>query len=134
MYYEMLLTFIGYVHGLSGGVLNYEDKCFKEKFWHPILYKQVDIIPEYHGEISKNSSYIKGCAEKAQSLGTQYFAVKEGGGCLASIREEESFKFRGNWQSGSNCVSGIGGPGEISIYYLRKFKSLLQFYIVLNFI
>ena len=127
MYYEMLLTFIGYVHGLSGGVLNYEDKCFKEKFWHPVLYKQVDIIPEYHGKISKNDSYIKGCSEKAQSLGTQYFAVKEGGGCLASKREEESLKFGRNWQSGSNCISGIGGPGEISIYYLRKFKSPLQY-------
>ena len=82
---------------------------------------------EYHGKISKNDSYIKGCSEKTQSLGTQYFAVKEGGGCLASKREEESLKFGRNWQSGSNCISGIGGPGEISIYYLRKFKSPLQY-------
>lgn len=124
---EKLITFIGYMNGVMEHT-EHPETCFKDTFFHPELYKEVEVIPEFHGKIRRNGSFVKGCSEKAQSLGVRVFGVTEGGGCWASKTGFHNFRrFRRFIRIGSNCAAGVGGPGEIAFYTLRKFSMLPTF-------
>ena len=95
-----------------------------------MISKQVDVLAEYQGVLHLNGSFVKGCYERASQVDTQFFGIKEDGGCWTSKNKIEDFKdcdkhnrWKPLWKDGryvDNCKSGIGGQGTIYIYELGQ--------------
>ena len=97
--------------------------CRKSSFYNPMLFKQVDVLSEYQGVLQLNGSFVKGCYERASQVDTQFFGIKEDGGCWTSKNKIEDFtdcNIYRRWTQLFNCKSGIGGQDSIFIYELGK--------------
>ena len=97
--------------------------CRQSSFYNPVLSKQLDVLPEYQGVLKLNGSFVKGCYERASQVDTQYFGIKEDGGCWTSKNVVDDYMncYRySRWREGYNCNSGIGGLGTIFVYELGK--------------
>ena len=92
-----------------------------------MLFKQVDVLAKYQGVLQINGSFVKGCYDRASQVDTQFFGIKEDGGCWTSKNAIEDFSDcnrYGKWRIAdpNSCKSGIGGQGTIFIYELGKIK------------
>lgn len=65
--------------------------------------------------LSRVDSITK-CAEVAQDKEYRYFAVRNGGECVAGPRLQESFKEHGE---SLECFEGEGGHEAINVYKIR---------------
>ena len=88
-----------------------------------MLSKQFDVLTEYQGVLQLNGSFVEGCYKRASQVDTQFFGIKEDGGCWTSKNVVDDYmncyRYR-RWMDGYNCNSGIGGMGTIFIYELGK--------------
>ena len=99
----------------------------RDKYFHLDSLKYVDLLSDYHGMIQINGSYIDGCYEQANNLGSEFFGLKEGGGCWTSRMYEDLYQF---FEEAGNCVSGIGGQDTIFVYHKSKlsFNAMLWYH------
>ena len=70
-----------------------------------MLSKQLDVLPEYQGVLKINGSFVKGCYERASQVDTQYFGIKEDGGCWTSKNVVDDYIM----------MFGAGGAASISL-------------------
>ena len=100
-----------------------------DKYFDPGSHKYIDLLSDYHGMIQINGSFIDGCYEQANTIGSEFFGLNEGGGCWTS-RMYRMYEDRFQFHPASNCVSGIGGKNTIFVYHNRKlnFNAMFRYH------